>query len=557
MFDRKFRSLYRDEGKKYVSEVDFMKSGNGATKLTSTGDPFVDQFSFISQYRKPRMYAEIDKDMKQLWGINPLLTMKLVFYIRLISRNPKDLDGIVHKSHIGQGLKHESIMRLIWVEINYPEVFYSNLPLLVTLGCWNDIFQMLVYDLIYNGWDGRALDWKRMTNFILAGLENPNSSELIKKFLPTIKARSKTHTVESQAQTILGKYLAHRLFGIKGEFSDKEYHPETYKKYRLLKSSGTAHQWQQQITRGNFDIDFNTVPGRALSLLVSGNFLKNHGLEKKYEEWILSQPLAKFTGYVYELFKGLNKNSPNYKKVTVNKQFQTLIDKVIKDKPETKFWVVRDTSGSMTSSVPGTGVSSNDVAKSMAIYFSYLLDPPFNKGYIQFSNRAEIVSWMGDSPVEKFLNDNHEKYGSTNFLDVSRLFINLKASGISLENFPNGILCLSDGEFNGGETNKTNFVEFKDRLIQAGFPVKWVEDFKIVLWDIPNNFYSREVTRPKFESYADTPNFFYISGLDPAGISFLLTGKYSPDNRTPKTPKTPRELFEAAMNQELLNMIVI
>lgn len=554
MFEKKFRSLYKDEGKKYISEVDFTKSGNGSTKLLGTGNLFVDQFSFISQYRKPRNYKEIDEDMKQLWSINPLLAMKLVFYIRLISRSPKDLNGVVHKPHIGQGLKHESIMRLIWVEINYPKVFYANLPLLVISGCWNDIFQMLVYDLIYNGWEGRVLNWKKLTDFILAGLENPNSSELIKKFLPTIKAKSKTHTVESQAQTILGKYLAHRLFGIKGEFSDKEYHPETYKKYRLLKSSGTAHQWQQQISKGNFNIDFGSVPGRALSLLVSGNFLKNHGLEKKYEEWILSQPIAKFTGYVYELFKGLSKDSPNYKKVTVNKQFQALIDKANQDKPETRFWVVRDTSGSMTARVPGTSISSNDVAKAIGLYFSYLLDPPFNNGYVQFSNRAEIVNWRGDSPTEKFFNDNQEKYGSTNFLDVSRLFINIKASGVPLENFPNGILVLSDGELNQGETNKTNFVEFKDKLIKAGFPVKWVEDFKIVLWDIPNEFYSTDSIRPKFESYADTPNFFYMSGLDPAGISFLLTGKYSPDNRTPKTPK---ELFEAAMNQELLNMIVI
>lgn len=553
MFEQRFSDLYKKKVEKRNDNL-FTTSGNGALKLVSTGDPFVDQFSFISQYRNQRSFKEIDKDMRTLWDINPLLTMKLVFYIRLISRNPKDLEGVVYKPHIGQGLKHESIMRLIWVEVNYPQVFYDNLPLLVTSGCWNDIFQMMIYDLTYHGWEGRVLHWKDLSDFILVGLRNPNSSELVKKFLPTIKARSKTHTVESQAQTILGKYLAHRLFGIKGDFSDKEYHPETYKKYRLLKSSGTAHQWQQQISRGNFNIDFNTVPGRALSLLVSGNFLKNHGLEKKYEKWILSQPVAKFTGYVYELFKGLKEDSPNYKKVTINKQFQTLIDKANQDKPETRFWVVRDTSSSMSSKVPGTSISSDDVAKAMGLYFSYLLEEPFNRGYIEFSENARIVSWKGESPVERYLNDKSNAYGDTNFLDVSRIFGNLKASGIPLDKFPNGILCLSDGEFNDGRSNKTNFVEFKDRLIKAGFPSKWVEDFKIVLWDIPNTFYSRETSRPKFESFSDTPNFFYMSGLDPAGISFLLTGKYSPDNRT---PKTPRELFEAAMNQELLNMIVI
>ena len=106
------------------------------------------------------------------------------------------------------------------------------------------------------------------------------------------------------------------------------------------------------------------------------------------------------------------------------------------------------------------------------------------------------------------------------------------------------------GEFNSysGQFD-SNFKEFKRRLAEA-FSQEFVDNFKLVLWDIPNTFYSNK-PESKFESLADEPNFFYISGFDPAGIQFLL--KKTPADKP--APKTAEELFEAAMNQELLNLL--
>ena len=60
------------------------------------------------------------------------------------------------------------------------------------------------------------------------------------------------------------------------------------------------------ISKRLFDqINFDTIHGRALAQLVGGKFLKNQGLESKYQQWIESKPVAKFTGYVYELFTPL------------------------------------------------------------------------------------------------------------------------------------------------------------------------------------------------------------------------------------------------------------
>ena len=558
MFEKKLNCLFGES----VKSIEMTTSGNGAPKLTSTGDPFVDQFAFITNYRNPRPFVDIAEDMETLWKANPLNAMKLTFYIRMITRKVELFDGSVTKSaQRGQGLRYESIMRMIWVAINYPAVFYNNLPLFIAAGCWKDIIQMMSYDLQYHGWENKVLDWKKLSDFILAGLENPNTVDLVKKYLPTIKARSKCHTLESQADTIIGKYIAHRLCG-KGKFSEIAYNPDNYKKYRQLKASGTAHEWQQQISQGNFNINFKSVHGRALALLVSSKFLENHNLEKAYEEWISSQPVAKFTGYVYELFKNLNGATKNYQKITINKQFANLIETAKQDmNNKSSFIVARDISGSMDSTVPGTNVSSGDIAKAMALYFSYLLKGRFANSYITFDNKPTMRHWTGATPADKYLKSRESYVGDTNFLGIADLFIEIFKSGTPIDQFPAGLLALSDGEFspeyvscwnsNKGN-NKTTFIRFKEKLLTAGFPKEYVENFKIVLWDIPNGYYSSTI-RPKFESDADYPNFFYMSGLDPAGIAFLMGEEAKPET----APKTPRELFNAAMNQELLNLIVI
>ena len=548
MFDERLQNLFGSNSP--VKKVEYTTSGNGALKLTSTGDPFVDQFGLISQYRQLRPYSSISKDMQELWNIDPMYTLKLLFYIRLITRKVKFSNGTeTSKVQKGAGLRHEAFMRMLWLAVNHSDTFYKNLPLFITIGSWKDIIQLMSYDLQYHGWDNKVLDFNKMSDFILAGLENPNTCNLVKKFLPTIKTKSKCKTLESQADTIIGKFLTHKLFD-SGEFSPKLHSNNSYCLYRKLKSSGTAHEWQQMISRSQFNIDFSKVHGRALALLVSGNYLKNHNLEKDYENWIKKQPVAKFTGFVYELFKGLNLNSPLYKKYTIDKQFENLIQTAKEESStESSFIVARDVSGSMSSNVKGLTISSNDVAKSMALYFSYLLKGKFANSYIEFDRKTELKYWEGDSPTDKYLRNTSCAYGNTNFLSIADLFIGIYKH-TSIEKFPTGLICISDGEFNDSGDNKTNFQSFKKRLLKAGFPKDYVDNFKIVLWDIPNDFYGNEEIRPKFESYADTPNFFYMGGFDPAGITFLLGGEVNKS-----IPKTPRELFETAMNQEIMDYI--
>ena len=105
------------------------------------------------------------------------------------------------------------------------------------------------------------------------------------------------------------------------------------------------------------------------------------------------------------------------------------------------------------------------------------------------------------------------------------------------------------GEFDKCRNNKsTNFQLAIKRLLEAGFSKEYVNSFKIILWDIPNDFYGNE--NVKFEDFADSPNFFYLSGYDPGAISFILSGNKP-------APRNAKELFLNTMDQELLNRVKI
>ena len=528
------------------------EGGNGALKYTTSGSDFVDQFAKVTEYRQPRNYSEISEDMSLLWDQNPRLTISFVIYLRLITRTVKFPDGTrTSTTQRGQGLKHESIMRMIWLAVNHPEEFWNNVNLFVSAGSWKDIITMLSYDLQYNGWEKRVLNWEDFTGLILAGLENPETSELVKKYLPQIKSRSKCKTVVEQADTIIGKYLCSVIF------ADIENKVKSYEKYRKLKVSGTAHVWQQLISQGRFmEIDFDTVHGRALAQMVSGQFLKNNGLEETFEKWMASKPIAKYTGYVYELMQPVKSGYSNnvlksYQEDTINKQFLGLIETAKKGMAgENPFITVVDTSSSMTGLVPGTKISAYDIAKSMALYFSYLLKGPFNNHWMEFNNKCILKKWVGDTPVKKLQNDSSEAYGSTDFESVARTFVEVRQSGVKEEDFPGGILCLSDGCFNYTHSNEGNYKSFKKILLRGGFSKEFVDKFKIVLWDIPNGYYADRGA--KFEEFADCPGMFHISGLDGSVVAFLMGTEYNPT-----VPKNSDELFLAAMNQEIMSRIVI
>lgn len=554
MFDSKVKTLIASKQSTEKTTSAFVQaalkngaevlSPNGAKQYSTSGHSIVDQFNSLGMYKAPRTYADISRDASILWGEDKWSAVAFTIFVRMISRQTMYQDGTMTATpQKGGELKHEGIMRFLWIYFKDKKIFWDNIGLFISAGSWKDIFTMLSYDLTAHGWDGRKLDWKKFGELILSGLENSNTSELVKKYLPQIKATSALKTLDAQADTVIGKWICSLLFG------NKENAGSTYKQYRKLKSSGTAHEWQKLISQKQFDrIDFSKVHGRALSKLVQGKFLTNHGLNDKYAAFIEAPETetVKFTGFVYELFsplvqsnsfrsKSLGSNQEN----TINKQFAELVRKG-GESPRTNLIVVRDTSSSMTSYASGTNMSSHGVAKAMALYFSEFLTGPFSNAWIEFNSKAKLHVWKGSTPVEKFKNDMAESYGSTNFQAVIDLFASMKRNGVDESEFPSGILCISDGCFNATQLGKTNVEAAKDKLRDAGFSKEYVDEFVIILWNIPNDYYG-SAQKPQFETFGDVKNVFYMSGYSPTIVSFL-GGKI----------KTAKELVDEALNQELL-----
>jgi hypothetical protein len=520
-------------------------SGNGAKKYSTTSNPFVDQFGKIGSYKAPRSFNDISADCEILWAKNKLLTVMFIIYLRIINRVVRFWDNTsTTVPQKGGEMKHESIMRMIWLHMKSEESFWKNIQLFILAGSWKDIITMLQYDLVYNGWEDRKLNWTKFGDLILSGLKNDSTSELLKKYLPQIKSNNQCKTIESQADNLIGKWICSLLFDNKKEDSGW-----TYKKYRQLKTSGTAHQWQQLISQRKFEeIDFSKIHGRALNLLVRSKFLFNQNLIEKYAEWAVKpETVLKYTGFVHELFDklprtlvGLNQGE----QATINKQFETLVKKG-GEQSQTSLIVVRDTSGSMGSSATGTTMSCFNVAKALALYFSEFLTGTFKDAFIEFNSTAQMHTWKGNTPLEKWYNDSCNFVGSTNFQSVINLICRLRFEGIEESEFPTGILCISDSEFNPAQLGKTNVDTALIKLRKAGFSEDYVDNFVIVLWNLQSNAYGRG-TGEKFETFGNVPNVFYFSGYSASVVSFL-TNKIN----------NAEELFNSAMNQELLNQVEI
>lgn len=532
-----------------------VESGNGSKKYSTSGDPFVDNFASISYFKELRTYAKVAEDMEKLWEIDSLKCLKLAVYIRLITRRSKIVteDGVeIFDVQRGQGLKNEGILRLLWLFVHHPNTFKANIHYFIASGSWKDIFQLLSIDLRYNGWEKRMLDWNFIYLVISAGLSNPDSTHLVRKYLPTIKNNKECTTLDTQAKTLIGRWIARRMFPNKS----KEI---SYKQYRKLKSSGNAHGWQQLISKQLYDyLKFDKIPGRALAILVGSKFLANHNLLAKYSEWIKTKKEVKYTGFVFEIFKALGDTSvahhvESHLEDTINAQFQGLVNLGKENaSPLSNILVVRDTSGSMNSTAKGCNMSSFGIGKAMALYFSEFLTGYFKGKYAEFRDECILHEWVGDTPCDKWVSDRSACYGNTNFITVIDLLIKLKESGVSESEFPTGILCISDGEFDSVGNNDSSVFKFAlSRLRGAKFSDHYVDNLKLILWDIPNSYYGAR-NGVKFEDFADAPNFFYMSGYDPAAVEFIFGSR---DFKA--SPRNAKELMEAALSQDLLNRLVV
>lgn len=510
---------------------------NGALSYASTLSVCVDQFGKAGSCRG-RHISEVFAEQEELWHENKEFAVKFPFYLRMITRKTKmpngDITGTVQN---GQGSRDESFKRLLWFANNQPELFYDNLWILPIVGSWKDIWTLMTMD--------ENLDRIKMFSIIAEGCNNESQIDLVKKYLPQIRANKKCKTD-----------LAKSLNSLAKEFCS--WAGWTAEEYRKFKSTGKAHEFQKYISKGQYDkLDWSKISGKALLNLSTGKFINNHKLTDSYMKWITNTDTVKFNGYPYELGMKVSrlKNSNVISKLTIDAQFENLIA-LAKDKNggiKGNVWCALDTSGSMISRVSNKSeLTAFDVCVSLGIYFSTLNEGEFNKNVIMFDNYSRAMQLKGTfSEMWKQITNANTAWGGTNFQSIIDEIIRIRINrpNIPLTDYPTTILVVSDMHFNATGDRTTNYEKMKQKLYTA-FPTEFVDSMKFIWWQVCGN------RADNVPATINDGGCYFFSGFDGSIITLLLSGNEIVDKNTgEKRTPTMEELIEIAMNQEILQML--
>lgn len=499
---------------------------NAAITHSTTGSELADQFSKAGSYRD-RDISKVFAEQSKLHNLYGKLALIFVFYLRLITRKVKYGDNqVTEKVQKGQGNRDESFKRYLWYAQNHPEIFYQNLLLFTEVGSVKDVYELMYYAKKYN----IKIDIRRCLFEVVVSMDEKIFEDgLLYKYLPLQKANSKCKTERSKFRNYIAKTISKHA-----NMSAQE--------LRKLKASGTAHTWQQQISKKMFNkIDFNKVSGKALLNIVSGKSLKNWNLESKYLSWIKSQPVAKFTGYVYELGKKVTYNMTEMLKYTIDKQFEGLLNLNKDTQSKRKIICAVDRSGSMTTSVAGT--TAMNIAESLGIYFSSLLEGDFKNWVIKFSKRSEWVKLNGTFCEQKSQMTWSDCPSNTDFQSIIDSFVRTKQNhpDIPESDFPDTLLVVSDMQFDFSGLD-TNYEVAKKKLAKV-FSQEYCDNFVFIWWDctgrVPDN-------QPQ---NIDEPGGYFMSGFDGSTVSLLLGSV--------EKKESVEQSIKEVLSQEIFDQITI
>lgn len=550
----------------FTPSTSFTLTENGAKTLTSTSSSIVDQFGKAGNYRG-RPLMSVFEDQAKVWEEDAELALRLPFYLRMVTRKTKISKGnATDKVQSGQGARDESFKRLLWIAKEKQETFYNNIWLLPVVGSWKDFWTLMFYDVKENL---NVINREVMYEIIAQGLLNETHVDLVKKYMPRIKSNKKCTTDWTKCTNMFAKEFA-KTMGI------------SYQEYNKLKVSGKAHEFQKLMCSRRFnELKWDKIPGRALSLITSTKFLERHNLVDNYTKWVIEQPVAKYTGYVFELASKLkkavfgdcglyfshnsensNKKIPIHVKHTIDAQFNQLLAQAEADgQIKENVWCCLDTSGSMSSLVKGLkGITCGDIADSLALFFASLNKGAFHNKLIMFDHESYPYTMNGESFCDRYLSLPSVSCGGTNFQSAVEEIIKIRKAHpeIPLEQYPTTVLVVTDMNFDAVDRSSsyrnqpTNY-EYSVQSLKSVFPSDFVDNMKFIWWDCASRYGNTQ-----YEGNSLTPGCHFISGFDGSIINLILGNTLVVDKDT-KTVRqmTAEEMVVKALTQEVLNYLKV
>ncbi len=507
---------------------------NGAISHSTTGSGLLDYFSKSGTYRDRELEASFS-DMGRLWAESPKLTLKIIFYNRIISRK---IEGAISTETVqkGQGNRSEFRNAIVWLARYQKATLEKNLWLIPLVGTWKDLWHT---DLI------NEIDKEATYKLIEDGLANDDQRALIAKYLPRIRSKSNTYNDRHKELNQFALGLLKKL----------NWTPTEYRKF---KASGHAHDFQRKMCKNQWDqLNFNEIPGKALFQLVNNkgkdeqSTFQRHGIEQTYVDWIVKQPTAKFTGYVYELMNAVSANMSLAQKLTLDKQFESLIQLAQQeDKITENVWCALDTSGSMNAKVADT--SAFNICISLGVYFASLNEGAFKDNVIMFDRKSSVLKLKGGfSDKVMQIKSTTTAWGSTNFQSVIEEIVRVRKQKprIPVSEFPTTLVVVSDMQFNPvGGNAQTNYEAAMSKLQAVGLP-----KMRIVWWWVTS-------LGTDFPNQLNDEGVITIGGFDGSILSLLIGDE--PQITSIGTAKAAQEInpYKAmlkALDQEVLNQLTM
>jgi hypothetical protein len=515
---------------------------NGAVSHSTTGEHSLDYFTKAGTYRD-RSEMQVAADISAAWGENPELALKTIFYLRSVTRKSK---GFFESEKVqkGQGVRDEFMKLIKWVENSHPETLYKNLWLVPVVGTWKDLW----YDSSESGYV-YYINPLEVYRLVEKGLTDEYNRGLIAKYLPRIRSKSNVKNDRHRRLNDWAKGLCEYLGWSETDYRKFKSNPEN-----------TAHLFQRIMCEGLWsNLDFSVISGKALFNLMAQKgkdgktVFQRHGLEDKYITWLKTQPTAKFTGYVYELFKQVKGGVlPLAQKITYDKQFDGLVDLAKKDEGGIKgnVWCALDTSGSMTSIVDGKTTTAYDVCVSLGIFFSSLNEGAFKDHVIMFDSTSRTLQLSGSfTDKAQQIIKHSTAWGSTNFQSVidEIVRVRIKNPNIPISDFPETLIVVSDMQFNATGSAQTNYERAMQQLASVGLP-----KINIIWWWVTGR--GKDYTNKSTDK-----GVTMLGGFDGSTIQLILGGEMETvDAVTGETRKlTPMEQMIKVLDQEVLNQLKV
>ena len=515
---------------------------NGALAFSTTQNPVLDLFGHLVKLDND--FDEVASELFACWGFDNESTLRLIAYARAITRKG-NLSDLPIK---GQGLKDFGRKAMLWLYQNHREVFFKNFAGFIEVGCWQDIWHKDFVGAWVNAKDVEFV--KLITPYL-------KNDHLARKYLPRFKSVSNINKAKSETNREYKRARNRGLAMIVAEIQSQGYGKYTMKDLMRLKTEGTAHVWQQHISNSDFHaIDFDTLPGKALTAITKGEFLARHNLEDRFIKWLDTKDTLKSTSYLYELvapfiggaYQGGFKNPGKIITHTTLKQIQTYLDRA----KDSKLNVMPclDTSGSMTSQVGPT--TAFNVCISLGIYFSMIQHGAFKDNVMMFDNTSKFMKLKGNylDRLAQVMNA-QTAWGGTNFLSIIDRVVKTRQANpqIPIEDYPNVYLVISDMQFNPAGANLTNHKAAIRKLNSVGLPTPL-----FVWWRVSQN------GGKNYQNVQDDGGTIVTSGFDPSIVNMLMSEEFQikfEEQGKSILEITPLEAMTEALSQEYLQLFSV